>query len=148
MKFRILTCIGALLISATSFAEFRQFEEYDIKDEVVHMTTIKVDAGKGDDYLEGLAQTWVASNQVAKDLGQIEDFAVYVSRLPASGEFNVVLVTTMKSMGDFETTEKQFREFMKKWGEERREQNREIASKYPELRTITGEYLLGEVVFN
>jgi hypothetical protein len=142
---KFIAGLAAVLLSAASWADFELYKDYEIKDTVVHMTTVKVNAGKGEDYIEGLAQTWVASNQVAKDLGQIEDFNIYVSRLPDSGQFNVVLITTMKSIADFVGNKKDYDAFMKKWGERRQQQSKETAKKYPELRTITGEYLLGEV---
>ena len=140
-----LTFLAGLAITMPSYAEFRQFKDYDIDDEVVHMTTIKVDAGKGEDYLEGLAQTWSATNELAKELGQIEDYGIYVSRLPESGDFNVVLIVEIKSMADFVVTQKQEEAFMKKWGERARAKSKETAKAYPELRTIVGEYILGKV---
>ena len=146
---RLLTIIttAALLCSTASWADFELYKDYQLKDEVVSMTTVKVHSAKGEDYLEGLAQTWVDANQVAKDLGQIKDFAIYVSRLPASGDFNVVLIVTMKSISDFAGNEKQYKAFMKKWGEQRQKQGEATAKTYPELRTITGEYMLSEVEF-
>ena len=38
-------------------------------------------------------------------------------------------------------------EFMKKWSEKRVERNRKIAENYPNLRELTGEYLLNSVKF-
>ncbi len=143
--FGLLTGLAGFLLSTASWADFREFEDYEIDDEVVSMTTIKVNAGKGEEYLEGLVQTWVASNQIAKDLGHIEDFNIYTSRLPASGDFNVVLIITMKSMADFTYTKERSDAFMKKWGEQRRTKSKKTAKAYPELRTITGEYILGKV---
>jgi len=145
LKFLSLAASAALFFSTSSWAEFEQFKDYELNDEVVNMTTVKVKAGKGEDYLEGLVQTWVASNEVAKDLGQIKDFAIYVSRLPESGDFNVVLLITMDSIGDFVVTKKDADAWRKKWGERQFKQSKEIAKNYPELRTITGEYLLSRV---
>ncbi len=145
MRLRTIITLAVLMFSTASSAEFEEWKDYVIKDEVVSMTTIKVDAGKGEDYLEGLAQTWAATNQIAKDIGQINDFSIYVSRLPESGDFNVVLIITMDSISNFVWTEKQANNFRKKWGERSRKESRETAKTYPELRTITGQYLLGEV---
>ena len=145
MRRTILATFAAVLISVSTSAEFRQFEDYTLSDEITHMSTIKVDAGKGEQYLEGLAQTWIESSQVAKDLGQIKDFAVYVSRLPESGDFNVVTIITLNKMQDWVVTKKQNAAFMKKWGEKRRKASTETAKSYPELRTITGEYLFSRL---
>ena len=141
----IVTAAMALFISAASWADFEIYKDYELSDEIVSMTTIKVDAGKGEDYLEGLAQTWVASNEVAKDLGQIKDYSIYISRLPESGDFNIVLIVTMDSISDMVGNKKQYDAFLKKWGERRQKQSKETAKAYPELRTITGEYILSQV---
>ncbi len=134
-----------LLLSAPSWADFELYKDYELSKEIMSMTTVKVDAGKGEDYLEGLAQTWVASNEVAKDLGHIKDYNIYVSRLPDSGDFNVVLIVTMESMSDMVESKKKYNAFMKKWGERSYQQSKEIAKNYPELRTIVGEYILSRV---
>lgn len=144
MRLTILAALAAILITTASSADFREFEDYEFNKEITHMTTIKVEAGKGEDYLEGLAQTWIATSQIAKDLGQIKDYSIYVSRLPQSGDFNVVLFISFDDMGDYVVTKKQNDAFMKKWGERRREKSAETAKAYPELRTITGEYMLSK----
>lgn len=150
MRFKNLTMtalLAAAFFTTAGWADFREFKDYEIGEEVVQMSTIKVAAGKGDQYLEGLAQTWVASNQISKDLGHIKDFKIYVSRLPESGDFNVLTIIVLNSMGDYVYTEKQSDEFMKKWGERAFKASKETAKSYPELREITGQYLWGEVEF-
>lgn len=123
------------------------FEDYEFSDTVVSMTTVKVDSGKGEQYLEGLKTTWVESNEVAKDLGQIENYSIHVSHLPDSGEFNVVLLIWFKSLGEYAPDKAKYDAFMKRWSKKREADNKEIAKSYPELREITGEYLLSEVEF-
>jgi len=140
-----IAALAALLLSTGSWADFEEFKDYELNEEVVSMTTIKVKAGKGEDYLEGLVQTWVASNQIAKDLGKIRDFSIYVSRLPESGDFNVVLLITLAGMGDWVWTKEENAAMRKTWGERQRKQSRETAKAYPELREITGEYMLSRV---
>ena len=137
----------ALLTTSTVSAEMRMFEDYEFSDTVVSMTTVKVDSGKGEQYLEGLKTTWVESNEVAKDLGQIENYSIHVSHLPDSGEFNVVLLIWFKSLGEYAPDKAKYDAFMKRWSKKREADNKEIAKSYPELREITGEYLLSEVEF-
>lgn len=147
MHSKLFTALVALLFTTTSWAEFEPYKDYELSEKITHMTTIKVKAGKGEEYLEGLAQTWIESNQIAKDLGHIEDFSIYLSVLPESGDFNVVLLMGMKSIGDFTENEKQYNAFMKKWGERRQKESKTTAKSYPELRTIEGEYILKRVKF-
>lgn len=58
------------------------------------------DPNMGGAYLEGITQTWAASNAVAKELGQIEDYWIYRSDLPQSGHCNLVLVIKFASTAD------------------------------------------------
>ena len=147
MTIRPLLALMALLTTSTVSAEMRMFEDYEFSDTVVSMTTVKVDSGKGEQYLEGLKTTWVESNEVAKDLGQIENYSIHVSHLPDSGEFNVVLLIWFKSLGEYAPDKAKYDAFMKRWSKKREADNKEIAKSYPELREITGEYLLSEVEF-
>ena len=128
-------------------ADMKMYEDYEFSETVTSMTTVKVSAGKGEEYLEGLKQTWVASNEVAKELGHLEDYRIYVSTLPESGDFNVVLIITFKNLGEYAPSRAKYDEFMKKWSEKRVERNRKIAENYPNLRELTGEYLLNSVKF-
>lgn len=147
MTIRPLLALMALLTTSTIPAEMWMFEDYEFSDTVVSMTTVKVDSGKGEQYLEGLKTTWVESNEVAKDLGQIENYSIHVSHLPDSGEFNVVLLIWFKSLGEYAPDKAKYDAFMKRWSKKREADNKEIAKSYPELREITGEYLLSEVEF-
>jgi len=100
-----------------------------------------------DYYLEGIRGTWVASNEAAKKLGQIESYSVYVSELPLSGDFNVVLVTRVESAADLEPNKERNDAFMAAWGDANEKQTQEKVKTYPDIREITGEYRLREVTF-
>jgi len=142
---RLLLILSVLVASQAALAELTPYEDYDIGDSVMSVTTVKVDANMIDVYLEGLKQTWVAANKVSKDLGHINDYSIYMSQLPASGDFNLMLVVVYESIEDFAPSKERFDEFMARWGEENEEQNREIAQSYPEVRSIAGEYLVREI---
>ncbi len=147
MKKLIWAVSLGLVLAANASAELEVYKDYELSENVATMTTIKVDANMGDVYLEGLQQTWVESNKIAKELGHIEDFHIYSSDLPQSGEFNLVLVIEYKSGADLEPSKKRYQAFMKKWGEKRQAENRTISKTYPEVRTITGQYRLREILF-
>jgi len=147
MKIRTILVALTLFLSNSALADLQLFKDFELSETVTSMTTVKVDAGKGGAYLEGLQQTWAAANELAKELGHIEDYAIYTSHLPESGDFNIVLIVNYKTLADHAPNKADYDEFMKKWGEKRVEQNREISQNYPELREIVGEYLLSRVVF-
>lgn len=142
---RIL-CAGLLVLcSASANAQLDPFTDYDISKELYNVTLVQVDPNMGDDYLEGLAQTWVAANRVAKELGQIKDFAIYRSTLPQSGHANLFLVVEYADNSQLEPNKEEYDKFMKAWGDANQDKTREITKDYPSMRTITGEYLLRRI---
>ena len=144
---RMLVVIAALLCSDPAVAQLKPYVDYETSDSVWHITTVKVHANATDDYLEGIRQTWVASQNVAKELGQIEDYFVYASDLPGSGDFNMLLVTKFKSSADVAPSKARYEAFMKEWGDARVQKTRAIVKDYPAMREITGEYQLRRVMF-
>ena len=137
--------IFALFISQNALAQLEPFEDYDMSKELWNITLVKVDPNRGDDYLEGLSKTWVASNELAKELGQIEEYSIFRSELPQSGEVNLFLVVKFADSSQLEPNKEEYEKFMAAWGEERVQQNREITQDYPSMREITGEYLVRKI---
>lgn len=134
--------------ATTAFADLEPWKDYTVSSSVSNVTTIKVDSNMIDKYLEGLRTTWAPTNEIAKELGQIEDYAIYVSQLPNGGDFNVVLTVTMKDAAAMQPSQERYEAFMAKWSEESQKQSDKVVMTYPDIRTITGEYLLREVTFN
>lgn len=133
--------------ASVAVADLDPWTDYDIGTAVTNVTTVKVDSNMIDKYLEGLRATWAPANDVAKELGQIEDYAIYVSELPNSGAFNIVLVTTMKDASALQPSKARYDAFMQKWGEENQKKSDQIVQTYPDIRTINGEYLMRKVTF-
>ncbi|MGE4072466.1 MAG: hypothetical protein AB7E72_14955 [Lysobacterales bacterium] len=142
-----LILITAMGLAQPAFAQLKPYTDYDTSTSVSSVTTVHVDANMIDYYLEGIRGTWVASSEAAKKLGHIEDYAVYVSELPLSGDFNVVLVTRFKSAADMEPSKERYDAFMKAWGEANEAKTKETVKSYPGIRQITGEYRLREITF-
>lgn len=142
---RILTGTMLFCMSLTAAAELVPYKDYDVGESLTNVTTIKVDSNRIDDYLEGLRATWMTGNEAAKALGQIEDYAIYVSQLPSSGDFNVILTITMKSAADMQPSKAKYNAFMKKWGEDNKANTDKITPSYPGIREITGEYLVRKI---
>lgn len=139
---------GLVLIfafSQTPLAQLTPYEDYDMSKELWNITLVKVDPNMGDDYLEGLRETWVAANKVAMELGQIEDYAIYRSQLPQSGDVNLFLVVKFADSSQLEPNKEEYDRFMEAWGTANQERTREITKNYPEMREITGEYLVRKI---
>lgn len=147
MKLRTIgLTLGSLFISGIAMADLEPWKDYEVSETVLSVSTIKVNANMDDAYLEGIRETWVKSNEVAKKLGQIVDYRIYRSDLPQSGDFNIVLIVELKSSADLGPSKARYDAFVKEMSRERLDENTEMAQRdYPAMREITGQYLLREV---
>lgn len=147
MKYRLITVtLLLLLFTGSAFAQLEPWKDYDVSDAVWNMTTVNVDPNMGDDYLEGLRDSWVAAMKVNKELGQVEDFWIFRSQLPQSGHANLFLIVKYaNSSAALDPNKEEYDKFMEAWGEANQDRTREITKNYPSMRTITGEYLLREI---
>ena len=141
----LLAALLMLLLSQTALAQLEPWTDYEVSKELWSITLVRVHPNMDDDYLEGIKETWVASNEVAKELGQIEDYSIYRSQLPQSGDVNLFLVVKFADSSQLEPNKETYEAFMKAWGEERQQKNREITKNYPAMREITGEYMVREI---
>jgi hypothetical protein len=142
----VLLAACLAVVPGAAHAELEPWKDYTLSDSVWSVTTIKVNSNMDDVYLEGLRKTWVASQQVAKDLGHIEDFSIYRSSMPESGDFNLMLMIKYKNNESLAPNKARYDAFMQKWGAERNKETNEIAQKnYPAMRSIVGEYQFREV---
>jgi len=140
-----MVSILALIFTQAAHAQLEPFTDYDVSSDLWSITLIKVHPNMGDDYLEGISKTWVASNEVAKGLGQIEDYSIFQSELPESGDVNLFLVVHFADSSQLEPNKARYDEFMAAWGADMQEQNREITKNYPAMRDITGEYRVRKI---
>jgi len=58
----------------------------------------------------------------------------------------MLLVVTFNSAADMEPSKKKYAAFMKKWSKKDQKKSNEISAKYPEVRTLTGEYRFREII--
>lgn len=144
-----LFAIGlAMAVSSPAAAQLKPYQDYTVSDSVSNVTTVKVKENMVEDYLQGIRNTWVASNEVAKRLGQMQSYNVYVSDMPNGGDFNVILVSTFANTSDLAPNKARYDAFMKAWGTANETMTRSTTTTvYPNLRTITGEYMMREVTF-
>jgi len=138
----------AVSLSASASAQLKPYQDYTVSDSVLNVTTVKVKENMVEDYLQGIRGSWVSSSDAEKRLGHIKDYKVYVSDLANSGEFNVILVTMFAKTSDLAPNKARYEAFMRAWGTQNETQNRTTTTTvYPNIRQITGEYLMREVTF-
>ena len=146
---RIRNTLVAIVIafaSSAAYADLEIYKDYTVSDAVWFVTTVKVKSNMIDAYLEGLKDTWVSGNEVSKSLGQMEDYKIYISDLPESGDFNVVLLAKFKNDDMLAPNKERYDAFVAKFGAERQKQTTEKAQRdYPAMREITGDYRLREI---
>lgn len=145
----MLTLLATVaLLSGTASAQLKYGTDFTTSDAVWSVTHVKVKSNMIPYYLEGIKQTWVTGNEVAKQLGQIEDWAIYSNILGDSGDYNLTLVVEFKDLAQYDKGRKEFKEFEKLWLEKISEEKREgIVKTYPEMREIVGEYLVRKLDF-
>ena len=144
---KIISALVLVAFAGTATADLEQWKDYTLSETVSNVTTVKVDSNRVETYLEGLRTTWAPTSAIAKELGQIVSYNIYVSELPNSGQFNVILVTTSENAAALQPSKDRYDAFMKKWSEESQKKSDEVVKTYPNIRTITGEYLMREVTF-
>lgn len=145
-KFGAIAAAAFMLSSTPAAAQLEQYKDYDVSDAVWNVTTVKIDANMEDYYLQGLKSTWMASNAIAKKLGHLEDYSIYLSDLPSSGEFNMLLIVKFANTSDLAPNKAKYDAFMKEWTAAQQKQSRETSKNlYPNIRKITGSYNMREV---
>src|SRR5215203_4579434 len=98
MRFKLaIVAIAMACCSSAANADLEIYKDYAISDAVWSVTAIKVKPNMLDAYLEGIKKTWASTTEISKTLGQVDDYMVYVSDLPESGDFNVMLVVKFKN---------------------------------------------------
>jgi hypothetical protein len=145
---QLIRCAAAavlLSVSSVAVADLEPWKDYDISEAVYQITAIKVAPNMTDAYLEGIRDSWMAANEIAKELGHIEDYAIYGSQLPQSGDFNLLLVIKFADTEDLAPSKERYKAFMEKWSDEQEERSDELVKNYPAMRDITGSYLMREI---
>ncbi len=142
------TAAGLLCVSGAAFADLEPWKDYEVSDAVWSVTTVKVDSNMGDAYLEGIRETWAASNDIAVKLGHIESYSIFRSVLPESGDFNLMLVVKFADTADLAPNKARYEAFMREVGKAKSDERTQYAQKnYPGMRKLTGEYWVREITF-
>lgn len=135
------------LCAMPASAQLEEWKDYEVSDAVWQMTTVTVDSGQLETYLEGLKSTWIGANKVAKQLGQIEDYHIYVNEAPAAGAFDLVLMIKLPSTEMMGPSKQRYDAFLDAYGKANIDKGNETVLKlYNQIREIQGVYLLREVM--
>ena len=137
---------GLTMLATPASAQLKVWEDYEASDSVWIVTHVDLDPGTMGIYLEGLKSTWIAANKVAKELGQIKDYAIYSNQYGAADEFDLVLVIEMESTADLAPNRKRYEDFLEAYGQANIDKGNEtVLELYNKIRRIKGTYLLREI---
>ena len=137
---------GLAIIASPASAQLQPWEDYEASDSVWIVTHVDLDPGTLGIYLEGLKSTWIAANKVAKELGQIKDYAIYSNQFGAADEFDLVLVVELEGTEDLAPSRERYEKFLEAYGQANIDQaNETVLELYNKIRKIKGNYLLRKI---
>ena len=137
---------GLAMFATPASAQLQPWEDYEASDSVWLVTYVDLDPGTLGIYLEGLKSTWIAANEVAKELGQIEDYAIYSNQFGSADDFDLVLVIEMESTDDIAPNRQRYEEFLEAYGQANIDSaNETVLELYNKIRRIQGNYMLRRI---
>jgi hypothetical protein len=137
---------GFAIFASPASAQLQPWEDYEASDSVWIVTHIDLDPGTLGIYLEGLKSTWIAANEVAKELGQIKDYAIYSNQFGAADEFDLVLVVELDGTEDLAPNRERYEKFLEAYGQANIDKaNETVLELYNKIRKIKGNYLLRKI---
>lgn len=147
----------SLLIFFVLFASFliipvenisaQQSDRYDAGT-VWTLTFVRTEANQNDTYLNGLADTWVASMEEAKKEGLILNYKILQGMPANEDDFNLVLMIENKSMSQFDPNkerEAKFDAIQKRVQERMGEKFQKTVENYDDIRNLLGSKLMREI---
>ena len=141
-----ITTLGLAAFATPASAQLQPWEDFEPSDSVWVITHVDLDPGTFGIYLEGLKSTWIAANEVAKELGQIEDYAIYANQYPSGDDFDLILMVKMASTDDIAPNRERYDEFLEAYGKAKIDQaNETVLELYNKIRRIQGTHLLRKI---
>jgi hypothetical protein len=138
--------MGFAIFASTASAQLQPWEDYEASDSVWIVTHVDLDPGAFGIYLEGLKSTWIAANEVAKELGQIKDYAIYSNQFGSSDDFDLVLVVELGGTEDIAPNRERYEQFLEAYGQANIDKaNDTVLELYNKIRRIQGNYLLRKI---
>ena len=138
--------LGLAIFASPASAQLQPWEDYEASDSVWIVTHVDLDPGTFGVYLEGLKSTWIAGNEVAKELGQIKDYAIYANQFGSADDFDLVLVVELEGTDDIAPNRERYEKFLEAYGQANIDKSNEtVLELYNKIRRIQGNYLLREI---
>jgi len=138
--------LGFAVFASPASAQLQPWKDYEASDSVWIVTHVDLDPGAFGIYLEGLKSTWIAANEVAKELGQIRDYAIYANQFGSTDDFDLVLVVELEGTDDIAPNRERYEKFLEAYGQANIDKgNKTVLELYNKIRRIQGNYLLRKI---
>jgi hypothetical protein len=112
------------------------------------VTFVRTSANKSDDYLKGLANTWVANMEEAKKEGLIVSYKILVGNAANEDDFDIALMIENKNMAALdpdESRDAKFDAIEKKISDKMGDKYESTIANYDEIRELRGTKLMREI---
>ena len=140
----LLAVLFILPIDQTSAQEEDLYEDGT----VWSLTFVRTNANKSDDYLKGLANTWVASMEEAKKEGLILSYKVLQGNAANRGDYDLILMIENKNMAAFDPNadrDAKFDAIEKKISDKMGDDYDATVTNYDEIRELLGTKVMREI---
>ena len=138
--------LGFAVFASPASAQLQPWKDYEASDSVWIVTHVDLDPGAFGIYLEGLKSTWIAANEVAKELGQIKDYAIYANQFGSTDDFDLVLVVELEGTDDIAPNRERYEKFLEAYGQANIDKGNEtVLELYNKIRRLQGNYLLRKI---
>ncbi|GAA4778596.1 hypothetical protein GCM10023219_28480 [Stakelama sediminis] len=143
----VLAAVSVTSLSSPAAAQMELYKDYEPGPQVIEMTTVNVDEGQFETYLQGLKSTWIGSSEIAKKLGIIQDYHIYWNTAPTDHSFDLVLEIVYPSVEAWAGNKAQYMKFLDAYGKTSLDKDNETVLKlYNKIRHISGTYVMREVI--
>jgi|SRR5690606_17547682 hypothetical protein len=112
------------------------------------LTFVRTEANRTDDYLAGLAQTWVATMEEAKKEGLIVSYKILAGNAANEDDFDLILMIENKNLASLDPDEKRdaaFDMIDKRVRDKMGDKYQSTVNNYAEIRSLLGTKLMREL---
>ena len=142
----------SVLLAVLFLFPFEQIsaQEEDLYEDgtVWSLTFVRTGANKTDDYLKGLANTWVANMEEAKNEGLILSYKILQGNAANEDDYDLVLMIENKAMADFDPNKERDAKYAaieKKIKDKMGDKYEMTITNYDDIRDLLGTKVMREI---
>ena len=141
--------IVALVAVSSLFAQ--PGETWNVGESVYRVATIDLEPNVDAQYLNQMKRTWTNNMEVFKAEGLVEDYQILRSINNYDSDFDLLLIVKYKNLATLDSNPKNAKKWDKAQEKARKitsqDEQQQITSTFPKMRTIRDEKLMREITF-